>query len=100
MKTIAFDANVTKGTPLGPIRGEDCTWTVLGVTLGARPTIMQAFVNAKEQSGAVASAGFGFISKQTGNEVRYINNATTGSDGFNAYLLAKECFVVTGLGYR
>ncbi len=101
VKTIAFDDNVTKGQSVGSIRGEDCTWTVLGNQLGGAPTIDKAFINAKTQAGSVAAAGFGALTKQDANSgIRYINNATTANEGFNAYLFGKQCLVVTGIGYK
>lgn len=100
VKTISFDDNITKGQAVGPIRGEDCTWTVLNQQLGGAPTIDKAFINAKNQSGALTSAGFGALDKSASNQIRYINNATTANEGFNAYLFGKQCLVVTGVGYR
>ena len=101
VKTISFSENMTKGTSVGPIRGEDCTWTVFNQQLGGAPTIDKAFMNAKEQSGAVAAAGFGAMTtKDTSKEIRYINNANTSNDGFQAYLFGKQCLVVTGIGYK
>lgn len=102
VKTISFDDNIAKGKAVGPIRGEDCTWTVLGQQLGGAPTIDKAFINAKTQAGSLHAAGFGALdsNKTANNEIRYINNATTSNEGFNAYLLGKQCLVVTGVGYR
>lgn len=102
VKTISFDDNLTKGTAVGPIRGEDCTWTVLNQPLGGAPTIDKAFINAKNQASAMASSGFGVLEKtaNTNTPIRYINNATTMNEGFNAYLFSKQCLVVTGVGYR
>lgn len=100
VKTISFDDNLTKGTAVGPIRGEDCTWTVLNQQLGGAPTIDKAFINAKNQVGAMGSAGFGALEKNTNAPIRYINNVTTSNEGFNAYLFGKQCLVVTGVGYR
>lgn len=101
VKTIAFDDNITKGQAVGPIRGEDCTWTVLGNQLGGAPTIDKAFINAKSQAGSLASAGFGALEKTDATkQIRYMNNATTANEGFNAYLFGKQCLVVTGVGYR
>jgi hypothetical protein len=101
VKTIAFDDNITKGQAVGPIRGEDCTWTVLGNQLGGAPTIDKAFINAKSQAGSLTSAGFSSLDKSdTSKQIRYMNNATTANEGFNAYLFGKQCLVVTGVGYR
>lgn len=99
VKTISFDDNITKGQAVGPIRGEDCTWTVLGQQLGGAPTIDKAFINAKHQAGGLVSAGFSSEVDKT-KQIRYINNATTSNEGFNAYVLGKQCLVVTGVGYR
>lgn len=101
VKTISFDDNITKGQAVGPIRGEDCTWTVLGQQLGGAPTIDKAFINAKSQAGALTSAGFSSLDKTDATkQIRYINNATTANEGFNAYVFGKQCLVVTGVGYR
>ncbi len=101
VKTIAFDDNITKGQAVGPIRGEDCLWTVLGNPLGGQPTIDKAFINAKTGAGSLASAGFSTLEKtDASKQIRYINNATTSNEGFNAYLFGKQCLVVTGVGYR
>lgn len=100
VKTISFDDNLTKGTAVGPIRGEDCTWTVMNQQLGGAPTIDKAFMNAKNQAGTLSSAGFGVLDKTQNAPIRYINNATTSNEGFQAYLFGKQCLVVTGVGYR
>ncbi len=101
VKTIAFDDNITKGLSIGPIRGEDCTWTVLGRQLGGQPTIDRAFINARTGGGSLASAGLSALEKNDGSKaIRYINNATTANEGFNAYVVGKQCLVVTGVGYR
>lgn len=101
VKTISFDDNLSKGQAVGPIRGEDCTWSVMGRVLGTAPTIDRAFLNAKSQSGALSSAGLGVLAKEDGSKsIRYINNATTSNEGFNAYVVGKQCLVVTGVGYR
>lgn len=100
VKTISFDDNLTKGTAVGPIRGEDCTWTVFNQQLGGAPTIDKAFINAKNQAGTLSSAGFSAVDNTKNAPIRYINNATTSNEGFNAYLFGKSCLVVTGVGYR
>jgi hypothetical protein len=101
VKTISFDDNISKGQAVGPIRGEDCTWTVLGKQLGGAPTIDRAFINAKNGAGGLTAAGFGAVDKTDASKgIRYINNATTANEGFNAYLFGKQCLVVTGVGYR
>lgn len=101
VKTIAFDDDVSKGKAVGPVRGEDCTWTVLGQQMGGQPTIDKAFINAKEQSGSVGAAGFAALATQDQTKhIRYINNVTTANEGFNAFVVGKQCLVVTGIGYK
>ena len=43
MKQVSFSDDVKKGQAVGNIRGEDCTWTVLGYKLGGDPTLDRAF---------------------------------------------------------
>ena len=58
-------------------------------------------MNAKTQAGALSAAGLGVLAKEdTTKQIRYINNATTMNEGFNAYIVGKQCLVVTGVGYR
>lgn len=98
VKVISFDDGLKKGKSIGPIRGEDCTWTVLGYKLGGNPTLDKAFINARKQSGALGAAtGMGSSGEDA---LRYINNVTTSNDGFNAVVVAKQCLVVTGNGYK
>jgi len=87
VKTISFDNDVTTGKAIGPIRGEDCTWVILGMQFGDNPTIEKAVTNARKQGGGLES-------------LRYINNATTSNDGFNAVLFETRCLVLTGVGYK
>jgi len=98
VKTISFDGDFKKGKSVGTIRGEDCTWTVLGYKLGGDPTLDKAFINANKQAGALASAGF--KQAEGKNALRYVNNVHTEAEGFNAYLFGKNCIVLTGVGYR
>jgi hypothetical protein len=86
LKLVGFDENVQKGQSVGNIRGEDCTWSVLGYQLGGLPTVDRAFMSAKNQSG--------------GSNLRYVNNVSTKNDGFDAGIVGKKCIVVTGVGYR
>ncbi|MGE3681820.1 MAG: hypothetical protein AB7G93_08850 [Bdellovibrionales bacterium] len=101
VKTIAFSDNLEKGQSVGNIRGEDCTWQVLGYQMGGMPTVDRAFSNA--QYGKDGSSFAGSMTSgntNTGTGLRYINNVSTKNDGFNAGLFGKSCIVVTGVGYR
>lgn len=99
VKMVSFDDNPTKGRSVGPIRGEDCIWQILGYQLGGRPTLDRAMANARTQSG-------GGITDQFTNKsdaptaIRYINNVSTQNEGFNAVVVGKNCLVVKGTGYR
>ena len=100
VKMISFDENVQKGKSVGQVRGEDCTWTVLGMQLGGLPTVDRAFNNARNGAGTMESAGFSSSSAPKADGLRYVNNVTTKHDGFNAGVVAKNCIVVTGMGYK
>lgn len=99
VKMVSFSDDVTKGKSVGNVRGEDCTWTVLGYQLGGLPTIDRAFINTKKQASTTQSAGFSSSADQA-DALRYVNNVTTENEGFNAGIVAKQCLVVTGVGYR
>ncbi|WP_142698061.1 hypothetical protein [Bdellovibrio sp. NC01] len=98
VKMISFDDNVQKGQSVGQVRGEDCTWNVLGYQLGGLPTIDRAFTNARFGAGGLEAAGFQQTKRVDG--LRYVNNVTTKNEGFNAGVVAKNCIVVTGMGYK
>jgi hypothetical protein len=99
LKMVGFDDNPQKGQSVGNIRGEDCTWKILGYQMGGAPTVDRAFINARNQITGLAAAGL--TSKdQSAPSLRYINNVNTANDGFNAGIVAKQCIVVTGVGYR
>lgn len=101
LKMVSFDDTGAKGQSVGNIRGEDCTWTILGYQMGGVPTVDRAFTNAKNQAGALESAGWNNGGKdRNGPTLRYVNNVSTANDGFNAGIVAKQCIVVTGVGYR
>ena len=102
VKSVAFTDDVRKGTSVGNIRGEDCTWTVLGYQLGGLPTLDRAFINAKNQASSVEAAGFGAVNgnKSRGDSLRYVNNVHTANEGFQAVLVGKNCIVLTGVGYK
>lgn len=100
MKLVSFDENAKKGQSVGNIRGEDCTWNVLGYQMGGLPTVDRAFINAKNQAGGLEAAGFDSSGKNRGSAVRYVNNVSTENDGFNAVIFGKQCIVVKGVGYR
>ena len=100
VKMISFDDNVEKGKSVGQIHGEDCTWKILGVQLGGLPTVDRAFTNARTGADTMESAGFSSSGKKNSDGLRYVNNVTSKTDGFDAGVVAKNCIIVTGVGYK
>ncbi len=99
VKMVSFSDDISKGKSVGNVRGEDCTWSVLQYKLGGAPTIDKAFINTKKQANTLQSAGFSGSAAQA-DALRYVLNVHTENEGFNAYVLKKDCLVVTGVGYR
>lgn len=102
VKMVSFTGDLKQGQAAGPIRGEDCTWSILGYQMGGIPTVDRAFINAMNQAGAIESAGFGVLAGKSsrGDKIRYVNNVSTKNEGFSAVVFGKQCIVVTGIGYR
>ena len=85
VKMVSFEEDTTKGKGVGPIRGEDCVWMVLGYWLGGLPTLDKAFTSARQQAGSV----------------RYLTNVASTTDGFNAGgIVGKSCIIVKGSGFK
>jgi hypothetical protein len=100
VKTIAFTDDLKKGHSVGSIRGEDCTWQILGYQMGGAPTVDRAFQHAQMRTDGGSLVG-SLDTRQKGNgSLRYINDVNTKKDGFNAGLFGKSCIVVTGIGYQ
>jgi hypothetical protein len=98
VKTVSFSSDLSKGQSVGNIRGEDCTWSVLGNKLGEDPTVDKAFINTRNQSTELEAMGL--KKGQSEKSLRYVNNVSTESSGFNAGIIAKNCLVVKGIGYK
>lgn len=105
VKMVSFDNNnLKKGKSIGPIRGQDCTAMILGYPLGDMPTLDRAFINARKQSGALESTGFGDFTEKKGTKsapLRYVNKVRT-ENTFSGVpgIYQKMCVNVTGLGYK
>ena len=99
VKTIAFSDDLHKGSSVGNIHGEDCTWQILGYQLGGLPTVDKAFQHARNGTDGASLSG-SLTSNQKGDSLRYSNSVSTKNDGFNAVLFGKTCIVVTGVGYK
>lgn len=99
IKMVAFSDDVHKGKSIGEIEGDDCIYMVLGYRLGGRPQVGRAIRNASKQK--KSSIGDSMGGGESGGEgVRYINNLSVKPDGFNAVVFGKDCFAVTGLGFK
>ncbi len=84
VKLISFSDDVSKGQSAGLIEGESCQWMVLGNFIGDQVSVDRAFMNSQKE-----------------NKVRYINNVSTDTTGWNVgTLIGKNCLVVKGAGYR
>lgn len=99
---VSFDDNPTKGKSVGNIRGQDCTWKVLGYQLGGLPTVDKAFMNARSgtDGGSLMSGINGGGKSSYGGDLKYVNNVSTSNEGFDAVVVGKTCIVVTGIGYK
>jgi hypothetical protein len=83
VKLVAFDHDVSQGRGVGPVRGESCQETVLGIPTDEPPTLDKAMADAREQ-----------------HQLRYLNDVSTGYDGFDAIVFARRCIVVKGAGFQ
>lgn len=99
IKLVAFQDDVKKGKAVGEIEGDDCVFQVLGYRLGGRPQVGRAIHNASKQKKSTIGDSFGG-DQGGGDGLRYINNLSVKPDGFNAGIFGKDCFLVTGMGYK
>jgi hypothetical protein len=99
---VSYDENVAKGATVGPIRGADCTWFVLGHVLGSQPTLDRALANARQGRGESVNDAVngGMGTAATGPNLRYLTDVSTDHDGFNAGFFGKRCLIVKGMGYK
>jgi len=98
---VAYQENIEKGKAVGPVRGADCTWYVLGYALGGPPTLDKAMSNAKQGAGESVKDAIGGGEAKFGTAgLRYLNNVSTEHDGFNAGVVGKQCLIVKGAGYQ
>lgn len=82
---------------IGTIEGRDCSWSVLGYSLG-EPTVRSAFLNASQQKRE------GFVPGQSGETkgeaLKSLKNVSVEDDGFSAWVIGRRCVVVAGEGFR
>jgi hypothetical protein len=101
IKMVSFDDNVAKGQSVGPIRGEDCVWSVMGYEIGGKPTLDKAMASARTQTGSGITDTFkSSKNSMNTNVIRYMDNVSTDRDGFNAVFVGKQCLIVKGTGYK
>ena len=100
VKQVSFSDDVSKGKSVGNVRGEDCTWQILGYQMGGVPTVDRAFNHAKNGTDGASLVGSMDTHQKGNGSLRYINNVNTANTGFNAGLFGKSCITVTGVGYQ
>lgn len=83
VKMLSYEDNVMVGKAVGPVRGESCQAQVMGRPIGEPATLDKAMAAAR-----------------TDNKIRYLNNISTESTGFNAGVYARTCLAVKGTGYE
>lgn len=94
---ISYEDEPTVGQKsAGTIEGRDCSWSILGYSLGA-PTVRSAFQNAAAQRKE------GYIPGQTGetkgDKLKSMKNVSVEEDGFHAWVVGRQCVIVAGEGY-
>ncbi len=97
-RMISYEQEPTvQQSSIGTIEGRDCSWSVLGYSLG-EPTVRSAFLNASQQKKE------GFIPGQTGETkgeaLKSLKNVSVEEDGFSAWIVGRRCIVVAGEGFR
>lgn len=81
---------------IGTIEGKDCSWSVMGYSLG-QPTVRSAFLNAAAQR----KEGYipGQKGETAGQQLKALKNVSAENDGFSAWVVGRSCVVVAGEGY-
>jgi hypothetical protein len=98
LKMVAFDENLAKGKSQGEFESDDCVFHILGYRLGGNPEISKAIANAR--SGKKSKVTDVIEEEKGTEEIRYANNVTVGTDGFDAVVFGKNCIVVKGMAFR
>lgn len=83
VKMVSFDGDATRGTGAGPVRGKSCQASIFGYPISDAPTLDDAVHDA-----------------MTKGSLRYMNNVSTDTSGFNAVVYARRCIVVKGTGFK
>lgn len=83
VKMVSYEDNVMVGKSVGPIRGESCQARVMGNPINEPATLDKAMAAAREE-----------------HKIRYLNNVSSETTGFDAVVYARTCLVVKGTGYE
>lgn len=97
VSSVGFEEKPTPSKRLGEIKGKDCLWYVFGHGIGTTPSVYEAFLNAahqKEDQLNPLKEG-----KAKGASLKKITNVTIENEFFSAYVIARNCTVVKGVGY-
>ena len=83
VKMISYEDNVAVGKAVGPVRGEICQARIMGYPVGDAPTLDRAMAAARSENG-----------------IRYVNNISSETTGFDTGFYGKMCLSVKGTGYE
>lgn len=98
---VGFEEEAYKGKSVGQIEADDCVYHVLGYWMGGEPTFARALQNARAQRKTTVTDAFGGSkAANAADALRYLNNVSSGTDGFDIGLFGKRCVTVTGLGFH
>lgn len=100
LSIVAFDDKATSESlkSVGNIEGKDCTWYLLGYSVGEAPSVRNAFLNAMDQREGSLIPGQRATVK--GTPLKAVKNVTVEGGGFNAYIASRSCVIVTGVGLQ
>lgn len=100
LSVVSFDDKATAESlhSIGNINGKDCTWYVLGYSIGEAPSVRNAFLNAMDQREGSLIPGQKATVK--GAPLKAVKNVTVEGGGFNAYIASRSCVIVTGVGLQ
>lgn len=96
VRLVSFDENVGNGKSVGKLTGESCIWRLFNSLDLGKADLSNAFDNARTNTSGLDSA-FG---KKTSEPVRYMTDVRSDFESTNYILVAKYCYVITGMGYK